>query len=110
MQTEARERRDKLIVKDFKRMMKSGKEYTTDYMYRITGEKYYLNTTRTAHIINSHYNNDVITDEMVKSYTEVRQKPFKAQVKHYQESFNLCKNESRYILLYIKKKYPKSKN
>lgn len=97
--------KQKIIVKEFQRLLRSGKDFTTKYMYGDAGKKCFLTAVTAGHIIQKYYKdpaNKLITEEMREFVKENKSVKFESLLKLFCEKFRVCKREGRLILGYIR--------
>jgi len=92
-----------IILKEFHRLLRSGKDYSTSSMYKEAGAKMRIEGSSAGNIIRKHYqSSEVITDDMkifVKSNSKL---PFVELMKEFGLKFKVCERESRLIIGYIR--------
>ena len=96
-------KRDKLVT-EFQELLRSGKDYTTHYMYDEAGKCCFLTAKSAGVLIREHYNDSVITEDMLKIISNLANLPHNNKVKEVAEKFSICERESRLILRYAEKK------
>lgn len=97
--------KQKIIVKEFQRLLRSGKDLSADSMYEDAGKKCFLAGGTVSHIVQRHYNdpaNKLITAEMREFVSENATVKFRPLLKLFCEKFRVCKREGRLILGYIR--------
>jgi len=97
--------KQKIVVKEFQRLLRSGKDLTTTSMYEDAGKKCFLSGGTVGHIVQKYYNNPInklITEEMRGFVRENESVKFESFYKLFCEKYKLCKREGRLILGYIR--------
>lgn len=92
--------RDSEIIKSFEKLLRSGKDYTVNYMYNEAGKVFFLSYKTVETIINNHYR-DLITQDM-KDFVVSLSCNSKEKVSRFSERFGLCKREAMLFIRYIK--------
>jgi hypothetical protein len=96
------DKKDKDVVKAFQKLLRCGKDYTTEYMYEEVGTKFYLTLGSTGQIVRRHYQS-IITDEMKSFVSSMNGTKHKETVKLFIEKFGFCKRESILLIRYTKR-------
>lgn len=104
---ESTDKKTKVALKVFNRYLKSGKNYTTDWMYKRAGEECYFGPQRAAILIREHYFNNVITADMIEKYHENSHLSKKEIVSYFAKNYRLKNREAWYITHLIKCKHSK---
>lgn len=102
MSTNIRRKR-KVVIKAFCKLLRSGKDYSTEYMYKVAGREVFINASAARHIINEHYRKKVITDDMRMFIERSDDMNRQAQRKAFASKFDLCPREAVLIIPYIKR-------
>lgn len=90
-----------VIIRRFHELLRSGKDYTTEYMYAEAGKKCFIQSgVAGAHVRN--YYRGVITDEMKEFVKSIDTKSYDYIISKISEKYNLCVRESKYILRFIR--------
>ena len=95
------------LLKEFQKIIRSGKDLSAEAMYEDAGKVCFIEWQTASHIIQKHYRNIVVTEEMRTFVDENRHLEFKELLKLFCSKFTIdktkiCKREGRFILGYIK--------
>jgi len=90
-----------IVLKRFHQLLRSGKDYSTTWMYRESGKPCFIAEKRVAAIINSHYHG-IISKEMVTCLSGLENISRNEQIEAFSKEFKLCEREARLIIRYIK--------
>ena len=90
------------VIDEFTTLLRSGKDYTTDYMYYEAGRLVYIEPESARRIINDHYKK-VITPEMIRYYKSL-DGSHQEKIANMAKKYDICERESRLIIRYIKKR------
>jgi len=94
--------KEKEVLKGFRKLLRSGKDYTTSYMYEEAGIPCFISGKTAGNIVRKHYRK-TITDEMVEFILNVVDGlSHDEKIVQFSKEFRLCKRESRLIIRYIK--------
>lgn len=93
--------KEKIILKEFHRLLRSGKDYSTNSMYREAGTKCFLEGPTAGNIIRKYYRKQ-ITEEMRTLVETNSDSDFNTLLKTFCCRFGLCEREGRLILGYIR--------
>lgn len=94
-------RKDKDLIDKFQELLRCGKDYSVDAMYKEAGDKVYLSSKRVKDIINTHYRG-LITEDMILFVSSMNCS-YQEKVMHFSVEFKMCERESRLLIGYIKK-------
>lgn len=96
-------RKSKVIVSEFKRLLKDNPEWNIHSIYDKIADKMFLERGTVAIHVHRHYRENVLTDEMIKlvdshggSYTEL--------VELFASAFNETNRNSQIIIHYVKRR------
>lgn len=92
--------RNRRVVDRFCKLLRSGKDYSTQYMYSEAGAVGFVSAKTAGNIVRKHYN-AVITVDMVGFLDTLVENVYFERVKAFAEEFKLCIRESRLIIRYI---------
>ena len=95
------EKKEKLIVKEFQRLLRSGKDFPTVSMYKDAAAKYFIEGTTAGNIIRKHYQN-LITKEMRLFVYDNSTTDFNILMKQFSEKYEVCEREARYLIGYMR--------
>ncbi|MDD4972471.1 MAG: hypothetical protein PHT07_23825 [Paludibacter sp.] len=93
--------KEKIILKEFQRLLRSGKDLSALSMYQDAGSKCFLEPATAGNIIRKHYR-DTISYEMKMFVIDRFDMKFNDLLKEFEVKFKLCKRESRLIIGYIR--------
>lgn len=94
--------KEKDVLKAFHKLLRSGKDFSTSFMYEESGSKCYLTAGSAGNIIRKHYQS-IITDEMKIFLSGMNGSRHEEKIRLFIEEFEFCKRESRLIIRYIKR-------
>jgi hypothetical protein len=94
--------KEKIVIRHFHNLLRSGKDYTTCYMYQTAGEKCYMSGITAGAIIRSHYKKKIITQEMRNMAEQNKTSDFDTLLRLFCCQFSVCSREGRLILGYIR--------
>jgi len=97
-------RKEKIILREFFRLLRGGRDYATRYLYNEAGRKVFLTGRTVAKIVQKHYNENIITDEMHRFVIENRAIKHQDLVEGFSAEFRLCLRESSFILRFLKRR------
>ena len=93
--------KERIVVKEFQRLLRSGKDLSTESMYEDAGKKCFLHWRTAGNVVSRHYKT-VITNEMREFAAELKEIEFSVLLKQFCDKFKVCKREGRLILGYIR--------
>lgn len=93
--------RNKKAISVFTRLLRSGKDYTTEYMYSEAGKSVYMEITSVSMVIRNHYKDNVLTDKMLLHYKEIKDRPYDEKMEIISRTYGYCPRESRLIIRYL---------
>lgn len=94
-------KKEEKVIKEFKRLLRSGKDLSTNSMYEDAGKIIPVEWRTAGNMIRKHYR-EQITEDMrifVDSQGSLR---FEELHKSFCQQFKLCKREGRLLLGYIR--------
>lgn len=94
--------KQKIVVKEFQRLLRSGKDLTTNSMYEDAGKKCFIEWRTAGNMIRRYYRSHVITEEMKLSVKDNGSLEFESLLKLFCDKFKVCKREGRFIIGYIR--------
>ncbi|WP_372647790.1 hypothetical protein [Draconibacterium sp.] len=94
--------KEKKVLSEFHRLLRSGKDYSANYMYEEAGKSCFLAAKSAGDIVRKHYQ-EKITDEMQAFVNNLGDMPHDVKVNLFAERFSLCVRESRLIIRYIRR-------
>ena len=93
-------RKEKIVICEFKKLLRSGKDYTTSSMYKEAGKTVFLAPDSVGNIIRRHYRG-IISPEMKDFLKNLNGMKHEEKVTVFGEKFELCQREARLIIRYI---------
>jgi len=90
------------VVESFQSLLRSGMDYSTEYMYEVAGESVCIVGSSAKGIVRKYYRR-IVNQEMI-DFIECHNCPPKKQIELFAEKFSICNRESRLIIRYIKMK------
>lgn len=94
--------KEKDVLKAFHKLLRCGKDYSTQSMYEEAGSKCYLAHGSAGNIIRKHYKS-IITNEMKIFLSGMNGRKHEEKISLFMDKFEFCKRESRLIIRYIKR-------
>jgi hypothetical protein len=94
--------KEQKVLKVFHRLLRSGQDFSTSYMYEEAGKSCFLAAKSAGDIVRKHYQ-EKITDEMQMFVNDLDDMPHDVKVNLFAERFSLCVRESRLIIRYIRR-------
>jgi hypothetical protein len=95
--------KQKIVIDRFHQLLRSGKDYETNYMYKEAGRPAYMTEEGAGKIIRTYYRG-LITEKMVNCVSVSEEKSRNDQIKVFSAQFKLCERESRLIIRYIRRR------
>lgn len=92
-------RKNEDLIAKFQELLRCGKDYSVDSMYKEAGDKVYLSSKRAKDIINTHYRS-LITEDMVQFVSSLNCS-FHDKIKHFSVEFEVCEREARLLIGYV---------
>lgn len=93
--------KEKIVLKEFQRLLRSGKDLSANSMYEDAGKKVFLQGSTAGNIVRKHYR-EVISYEMKTFVIDRFDMKFNKLSNEFKAKFKLCERESRLILGYIR--------
>lgn len=94
--------KEKKVLSEFQRLLRSGKDFSTRYMYEEAGNQVYIGSKHAGDIVRKHYQ-EKITDEMQSFVHDLGDMAHDVKVNLFAERFSMCTRESRLIIRYIRR-------
>lgn len=95
--------KEKIVLKEFQRLLRSGKDFSTNSMYEDAGKKVFLEGETAGNIIRKHYREQIKSNsEMVSFVAENKDLKIQFLMKVFSAKFKVCERESRLIIGYIR--------
>ena len=88
------------VIETFQSLLRSGKDYSTEFMYETAGESVCVVGESARRIINKYYRG--VVDQDMIDFIEYHNCSPKKQIELFAEKFSICNRESRLIIRYIK--------
>lgn len=93
--------KQKIVIKAFRKLIESGKDYSARSMYEEAGKAAYLAPKSAGNIIRKYYRNR-LTDDMKLFVSGLSNIQHESKVEQFAERFKVCTRESRLMIRYIK--------
>lgn len=97
--TEIKERK---VLREFHRLLRSGKDFSTSYMYKEAGGVGFLSAKTAGNIVRKHYQK-AINSEMSEFIAALGDTQHDVVIDLFSKRFNVCMRESRLMIRYIKR-------
>lgn len=94
--------KEKDVLRAFQKLLRSGKDFSTSFMYEEAGAKCYLTAGSAGNIIRKHYQS-IVSDEMKSFVSSLNGAKHEKKVQLFVKEFGFCKRESRLLIRYIKR-------
>jgi len=98
---ETTSKKERKVVKEFQKLLRSGKDYTTEFMYSEAGNIVFLASKSAGNIVRRFYKNS-ITPEMCQFISGLNGASHEEKVVMFSKKFGMCKREGRLIIRYLK--------
>jgi hypothetical protein len=95
--------KEKIVLKEFQRLLRSGKDLSANSMYEDAGKKVFLEGPTAGNIIRKHYRKQIQSNvDMITFVQEHESLRFNDLMKEFAITFKVCERESRLIIGYIR--------
>lgn len=95
--------KEKVILKEFQRLLRSGRNYNAESMYKNAGAKCFLEGATAGNIVRRHYRDQIKSKpEMIEFINQNENLKFDILMKEFAKKFKVCERESRLIIGYIR--------
>lgn len=95
--------KEKKVIQTFHKLLRSGKDYTTKWMYGEAGRPCFLTADSAGNLIRKYYKN-TITEEMIEYLPKLNHLSHESAICQFAIHFDLCNRESRLIIRYIRRR------
>lgn len=95
--------KQKIVIDRFHQLLRSGKDYTTNYMYQEAGKPAFMSEEGAGAIIRSYYRG-IINEKMVTCVSELENNTRNERVEIFSKKFRLCEREARLMIRYIRRR------
>ena len=92
-------KKERKVIREFHKQLRSGKDLDTNSMYEDSGRKCFLSCKQAGNIVRNYYNT-VINEDMQNFVTNLTVH-HEEKISNFSEKFGFCKRESRLIINYI---------
>lgn len=91
------------VLKEFQRLLRSGRNYDASSMYEDVGKKCFIAGPTAGNIVRRHYR-QILKDnpEMITFISQNESLQFNLLMKEFSKKFKVCERESRLIIGYIR--------
>ena len=93
--------RNRKAIAVFLRLLRSGKDFTTEYMYSEAGKSVFMERSSVSMVIRQHYKDNVLTKDMVSFYESIKPLPYVEKMKLIERRYNFCPRESRLVIRHL---------
>lgn len=93
--------RNKRAIAIFLRLLRSGKDYTTEYMYSEAGKAVYMEISSVSMIIRNFYKDEIINQTMIDYYKSIKSLDYDEKMKLISHKYHVCPRESRLVIRYL---------
>jgi len=93
-------RKERKVISEFHRLLRSGKDYTTSYMYAEAGKTCFLSRKHAGNIVRKYYNS-LISKKMITFMNRLNGMIHEEKVSLFSKKFSVCIREARLIIRYI---------
>ena len=94
--------KEQKVLKEFFRLLRSGKDYSTRYMYEEAGKIGFIAGKSAGNMVRKYYKGE-INNEMELYVEALGDTPHDVKVDLFAKRFNVCIRESRLMIRYIKR-------
>jgi len=94
--------RERKVIREFQKQLRSGKDLDTNSMYEEAGKHCFLSGKQAGNIVRRHYR-QVIDDNMIHLVENLHTE-HQTKVEIFSTTFSVCERESRLIINYILRK------
>ena len=94
--------RERKVIREFQKQLRSGKDLDTNSMYEDAGKSCFLSCKQAGNIIRRYYH-EVINSEMQQFVNELNVQ-HEQKINNFSEKYGFCQRESRLIINYILRK------
>lgn len=95
-------KRERKLIREFHKQLRSGKDFATNSMYEDAGKVCFLSPKQAGNIVRNYYN-QIINDEM-QNFVNSLNVQHEEKISIFSEQFGFCTRESRLIINYIIRK------
>ena len=95
-------KKERKVIREFHKQLRSGKDFATNSMYEDAGKICFLSPKQAGNIVRNYYAN-LINSEM-QNFVNNLNVQHEEKVNNFAEKFGFCKRESRLIINYIIRK------
>jgi len=95
--------KQEIVLREFQKLLRSGKDYSTSYMYKEAGKPCYIGEMGAGDMVRNHYHG-VITENMVTCIAGLEEKTRCERVEIFAKKFNYCAREARFIIRMIRRR------
>jgi len=92
-------KKERRVIREFHKQLRSGKDLDTNSMYEEAGSKCFLSGKQAGNIVRMYYKEKI--DENMTNFVENLQVEHQTKVEIFSSTFQLCPRESRLIINYI---------
>lgn len=96
-------KRKKQVVKTFLKLLRSGKSYSAEYMYKEAGKSAFVSPERARAFVNDHVKYCIINYDMVYYTNLIAKENRRKQRSLFSAKFNVCPREATLLMHYIKR-------
>ena len=93
-------RKEREVMRVFHSLLRSGKDYTTEYMYKEAGSNCFLSIRGTGEIVRRYYRNVIDTDMIMFIANRIEEKRSE-RIEQFAIAFDMCIRESALVMRYI---------
>ena len=95
--------KENAVLKEFQRLLRSGRNYDAGSMYADAGARWFIAGPTAGNIVRRYYRKRLKDNpEMVTFVIENKSLNFKLLMKDFSKKFHICERESRLIIGYIR--------
>jgi hypothetical protein len=95
--------KEKIVLKEFQRLLRSGKDLSANSMYEDAGKKVYLEGTTAGNMIRKHYRDLIKSNPSMTTFVKLYDHMnYNDLMKGFAVEFKVCERESRLIIGYIR--------
>ena len=94
--------KEKKVIREFQKQLRSGKDLDTNSMYEEAGKHCFLSGKQAGNIVRGYYKQKI--DENMANFVENLHVEHQTKVEIFSNTYSLCQRESRLIINYILRK------
>lgn len=102
MSREGTKIKEQKVLREFHRLLRSGKDFSTSYMYEEAGKVGFVAPKTAGNFVRKHYQK-IITEEMAVFIDDIDDTSHDEVISLFSEKFTMCEREARLVIRYIRR-------